>query len=69
MHWIITYHPVHKPYEAPESNGIILHDCVYGCKQVTHTLYVAEIFVVLVVCEEHILHLFEMDIGADISEG
>jgi hypothetical protein len=63
-----TYHALHESHEAPEGNGIILHDCVNGCKQIAHTLNIAKIFVVFVVRKEHILHLLEVNVGAHICE-
>ena len=64
-----TYHTIHKLHETPECDSIILHDGVYRCKQVAHALDVAEISIVLIVRQEHVLHLLEMHICADICKG
>ena len=63
-----TYHALHESDKGPEGDGIILHDCIYGCKEVAHTLHIPEVLVVLVVCQKHILHLLQMDISAGVCE-
>jgi hypothetical protein len=65
---LMTYHSLHKANKSPKGDGIVLHNSVDGCKKVAHTLYVAEVLVVFVVGQEHILHLLQVDISACIGE-
>lgn len=62
------YHSVHKPDECPESDGVVLHNGIKRCKEIAHALNVAQIGVVFVVGQEHVLHLFHVDIRASIRE-
>lgn len=64
----LTYHAIHKTYKAPKGNCIVLHDCVDGCEQIAHTLYVTKALVVLVVGEQHVLHLLQMHIGTNVCK-
>lgn len=63
-----SHHPVHEANEGPESNCVILHHSVERCQEIAHTLYIAQIWVVLVVCEEHVLHLLQMHVGTRVRE-
>ena len=63
-----THHPFHEPDKAPEGDGIVLHDCVNRRKQVAHALHVAEILVILVVGKQHVFHLLQVDVGADVRK-
>lgn len=63
-----THHAVHEPHKAPEGNCIVLHDCVDGREEIAHTLYVAKTLVVFVVGKQHILHLLQMDVRANICK-
>ncbi len=64
----ITLHAVHKVLESPEGDGIVLHDGVNRSQEIGHALNVAEVAVIFVVCEQHVFHLLEMDIGPHIRE-
>ena len=37
----VTNHALHKAYETPECYGVILHNRVDGCQQITHALDIA----------------------------
>jgi AraC-like DNA-binding protein len=63
-----AYHSFHKANEAPESYCIVLLNSIDRCQQITHALNVAQIAIVFVVSEKHILHLFEMDVCACFRE-
>ena len=45
------YHSLHKTNEAPESDGVVLLDCVNWCEQIAHALNVAEVAIEFVVCK------------------
>lgn len=62
------YHSVHKPDECPESDGVVLHDSVKRSEEIAHALYVAQVGVVFVVGQEHVFHLFHVDVRACICE-
>jgi len=64
-----VYHSLHELDETPECQSIILHDSVDWSQEVTHALHVAEIAVVFVVGQQHVFHLLEMDVRADLREG
>lgn len=64
-----AYHPVHESNKAPECHCIILLNSVNRRKKVAHTLDVTQITVIFVIGEEHIFHLFEMDIRTDLGKG
>lgn len=51
------YHSLHKADKAPKCNSIILLNSVDGCKEVAHALHIAQITIVFVVSQKHILHL------------
>ena len=63
-----SYHAIHKLHEAPERNGVVLHDCINRGQQITHALDISQVSVVLIVCQQHVLHLFQMDICANFCE-
>jgi hypothetical protein len=65
---VVAYHAFHESDKGPEGNSVVLHDRVYGCKEIAHALDVTQVLVVLVVCQEHILHLLEMDISASVRK-
>jgi hypothetical protein len=54
--------------EAEKGDGVVLHDGVDGRKQVAHALHIAQVLIPLIVCEQDLLHLLEMDVGADLRE-
>ena len=62
-------HAVHEFLKAPESDSIVLHDGVDGSKEVAHALDIAQVAVVFVVGQQHILHLLEVDVRADFGKG
>jgi len=45
-----NYHAIHKLHEAPECNGVVLHDCIYRSQQITHALHISQVSVILVIC-------------------
>ena len=45
----IAFHAVHEVLEAPEGDGVVLHDGVDGGEEIGHSLDVAEVTVVFVV--------------------
>ena len=59
---------MHEANKSPERDSVVLHYCIDGRQQIAHALDVAKIAVILVVGQEHVLHLFEMDIRPDIGE-
>lgn len=63
-----TYHSLHKSSKSPERGSIILHYGVDGSKQIAHALNVAQVFVVLIVCQEHIFHLLKVNIRTDLGK-
>lgn len=63
-----AYHSIHEPDEGPESDCVILHDGVNWCKEIAHSLYIAKIWTEFIICQQHVLHLLQMHIGADIHE-
>lgn len=75
----VTTHAPHEADKGPEGDRVVLHNGVNGREEVRHALDVAQILrvriggvgaggcagvVVLEVGEEHVLELFEVDIGA-----
>lgn len=44
------YHAIHEFHEAPECNGVVLHDCIYRSQQITHALHISQVSVILVIC-------------------
>lgn len=67
-HGKCTYHALHESNKAPECDGIILHDCIDGRKQIAHALNVAEILVVFVVRKKHVFHLLQVNIGTSFRK-
>jgi hypothetical protein len=63
-----TYHSIHEANKGPKSHGIVLHDCVERSQEVTHALYISQVRVIFIVCQEHILHLLKVHIGSCIGE-
>jgi hypothetical protein len=63
-----VYHSIHEVDERPECDSVILHYGVDWREEVAHSLHVAEVRVVFVVCKEHVLHLFEVDVCSYVCE-
>jgi hypothetical protein len=64
----VAYHAAHKFDEPPKGNGIVLHDSVNGGEQITHALDITKLFVVFVVSQKHVLHLFEVNISPGLCK-
>lgn len=63
-----TYHAVHEANEAPKGDSVILFDSVNRRKKIAHALNVTEVRVVFIVSQEHVFHLLQVHIRADISK-
>lgn len=65
----VAFHLLHELTEGPEGHCVVLHYGVNGREEIGHALDVAEGGVVFVIGDEHVFHLFEVDVGADLGEG
>ena len=63
-----SYHSIHKAHKSPEGNGVILFYRIDRSQKIAHTLNIAQSGVVLIVGKQHVLHLFEVDIRADLRK-
>lgn len=65
---IIPYHTLHEANKTPECDRIVLHDRIDRRKEITHPLDIAQVAVIFVIRQEHVLHLFEMNVGAHVGK-
>lgn len=68
IHDFPTYHALHEADKTPEGDSVILHDCINGCEQIAHALNVAQVTIIFIVSQKHILHLFQVNVCAHVSK-
>lgn len=64
----VALHAPHEALEGPERHRVVLQHRVDRRQQIRHPLHVPQLRVVLVVRQEHVLHLLHVHVGAHRRE-